>query len=94
MGDRLFQPGMEIARKAANSTLTSGSTAASLQTVNGRAVSDRLVRATLPDNAELFNQFRYGNQLVARVEGNPEARFQSHQYRCDADRSAELRKKI
>jgi hypothetical protein len=46
-----------------------------LHTVNGRAVSNRLVRATLPDNAELFNQFRYGNQLVARIEGNPEARF-------------------
>jgi hypothetical protein len=46
-----------------------------LHTVNGRAVSNRLLRATLPDNAELFNQFRYGNQLVARVESNPEARF-------------------
>ena len=44
-------------------------------TVNGRAVNDRLVRATLPDSAELFKQFRNGNQLVARVQGNPDARF-------------------
>lgn len=43
--------------------------------VNGRAVNNRLIRATLPDSAELFNQFRRGNQLVARVEGNPEVRF-------------------
>ena len=43
--------------------------------VSGRAVSERLIRATLPDSTELFNQFRAGNQLVARVEGNPDARF-------------------
>jgi hypothetical protein len=43
--------------------------------VSGRAVNHRLIRATLPDSAELFNQFRKGNQLVARVEGNPDARF-------------------
>jgi hypothetical protein len=44
-------------------------------TVNGSAVNHRLIRATLPDRAELFNQLRKGNQLVARVEGNPNARF-------------------
>jgi hypothetical protein len=43
--------------------------------INGRAVTGRLVRATLPDSAELFNQFRQGNRMVVRVGSNPEAVF-------------------
>jgi hypothetical protein len=46
-----------------------------LYTVPGRAVNQVLVRAPLPDNIELFNQFRYGNQLVARVQDNADGRF-------------------
>jgi hypothetical protein len=44
-------------------------------TVNGRAVNNRLIRATLPDSAELFNQFRYGYRILARVDNNREVTF-------------------
>ncbi len=44
-------------------------------TVNGRAVNNRLIRATLPDSAELFNQFRYGYRIVVRVDDNRETVF-------------------
>lgn len=43
--------------------------------VTGRAVTRTLVRATLPDNAALFNQFRYGLRLVASVDGSREVLY-------------------
>lgn len=42
---------------------------------SGRAVTDRLVRATLPDSAELFNQFRYGYRMVVSINDNPQVVF-------------------
>lgn len=44
-------------------------------TITGRAVTRTLVRATLPDNAALFNQFRYGYRLRASVDGNREVNY-------------------
>lgn len=46
-----------------------------LQSVRGRAVTDRLVRATLPDRVELFNQFRLGLRMVVSLNDNPEVVF-------------------
>lgn len=43
--------------------------------VRGRAVTDRLVRATLPDNVGLFNQFRLGLRMVVSLNDNPEVTF-------------------
>lgn len=43
--------------------------------VRGRAVTNRLVRATLPDSAELFNQFRYGLRMVVSLNDNPDVAF-------------------
>ena len=43
--------------------------------VNGRAVTDRLVRATLPDSVELFNQFRRGLRMVVSINDNPDVTF-------------------
>lgn len=44
-------------------------------TVSGRAVNNRLVRATLPDSAALFNQFRYGYRMVVSINDNPDVAF-------------------
>lgn len=41
----------------------------------GVAASNRLIRASLPDSAELFNQFRQGYRLVVSVNDNPQASF-------------------
>jgi hypothetical protein len=41
-----------------------------MNTVTGRSVNNKLVRATLPDSVSVFNQFRYGLRLVASVDGN------------------------
>lgn len=46
-----------------------------MNTVTGKSVSNKLVRAPLPDSVDLFNQFRYGNRLVASVDGNREVLF-------------------
>lgn len=46
-----------------------------VNTVSGRAVTNRLVRATLPDSAELFNQFRYGLRMVVNLNDNPQVVF-------------------
>jgi hypothetical protein len=46
-----------------------------VNTVRGRTVNDRLVRATLPDSAALFNQFRYGLRMVVSINDNPELTF-------------------
>ena len=43
--------------------------------VTGRAVNDSLVRATLPDSVELFNQFRFGSRLYASISGGSVAQF-------------------
>lgn len=40
-----------------------------MNTVTGRSVNNRLVRAALPDSVALFNQFRFGLRLVASVDG-------------------------
>jgi hypothetical protein len=46
-----------------------------VHSVRGRAVTDRLVRATLPDRVELFNQFRLGLRMVVSLNDNPEVTF-------------------
>jgi hypothetical protein len=43
--------------------------------VRGRAVTDRLVRATLPDSVGLFNQFRLGLRMVVSLNDNPDVTF-------------------
>ncbi|MCW5680763.1 MAG: hypothetical protein KF794_10830 [Xanthobacteraceae bacterium] len=43
--------------------------------VTGRAVNNSLVRATLPDSVELFNQFRFGSRLYASISGGSVAQF-------------------
>ncbi len=43
--------------------------------VRGRAVTERLVRATLPDSVGLFNQFRLGLRMVVSLNDNPDVTF-------------------
>jgi hypothetical protein len=43
--------------------------------VRGIAANTRLIRATLPDSVDLFNQFRYGNRLVVRVDDRTPVNF-------------------
>ena len=41
----------------------------------GIAANTRLIRATLPDSVELFNQFRYGSRLVVSVDDRTPVNF-------------------
>lgn len=41
----------------------------------GIAANTRLIRATLPDSVELFNQFRYGTRLVVSVDDRTPVNF-------------------
>jgi hypothetical protein len=43
--------------------------------VRGTAANTRLIRASLPDNVELFNQFRNGLRLVVNIDDNAPVTF-------------------